>query len=765
MHHYYCTYFDKNYLLRGLALIASLQEKKGSDFTIYAVCLDEFTRAILNRLDIPQVKSVALHEIEQNDAALIAARGNRNTVEYYWTLTPTIILRVLERNPHIDVLTYLDSDLYFFSSPDPIYDELGDASVLIHGHRFPNIFEHLAVNGLYNVGLLCFRNDARALVVLRWWRDRCNEWCYNKLEDGKYGDQLYLNDWPERFDGVVVLQHLGAGVAPWNLIQYDIKSSPEVGTTIDGVPLVFFHFHALSILSPQVFISSKHHGYLISEAALRYCYLPYIQQLIQTMAVLRKEVPQFNGADKNVHVDTNHIIVFDQAAAPILEKVLINRNVFNLSDGWSFVSGPRLTDRSNLLARGVLKLATHGDNSKHTTESPSPNQQQISLVWERLQALGPNLRVLELGQGPWATQLAQMTQTLGGSFWSIGPQQGLAQALENQLRQSGNFHAIHIGIAPPVDTELYGEAGQFLDVSVLGDEAGFDLVWVSVEQVFHDARHATHALPAIATRMSSDGNLLLQTADAGLQHRSMALWQNLTDNQLFCEESAFQNLGLWVGLAEPRHVQPTQPLAANTDPSFKGKVGSIPHMELEGIALFTECLASAKVFLEYGSGGSSVMAATTPVQRIYSVDSDSAFLEAVTNKIKAVNAPDGKYIPIYVDVGRTADWGTPVDIGAAARWPNYPEKPWSIMEQIGEQPDLILIDGRFRVACFCISALCAPIGCTILFDDYIDRPEYHVVEKYLPVSRKAGRMAAFIVPSERPPGLILELLRHCTQSD
>jgi len=107
---------------------------------------------ILARLGFRNVVLIPLHEIEQGDDDLLAAKRNRSLVEYYWTLTPTIILRIIKRYPEIDILTYLDADLFFFSAPDPIFDELADGSVLIHEHRFPPSLEPLAIHGKYNVG-------------------------------------------------------------------------------------------------------------------------------------------------------------------------------------------------------------------------------------------------------------------------------------------------------------------------------------------------------------------------------------------------------------------------------------------------------------------------------------------------------------------------------------------------------------------------------------------------------------------------------------
>lgn len=351
---YYCTYFNKNYLVRGIALITSLTANETNDLTIYVICLDEITRAILTKINIPHVVLIPLHDIEFNDAELAAARANRSMVEYFWTLTPTIILRVLERNPHIDILTYLDSDLFFFSAPDPIYDELGSSSVLIHEHRFPELYKSLDIHGIYNVGLLCFRNDERGRIVLSWWRDSCNEWCYARVEDGKYGDQLYLNDWTTRFDGIHVLQHVGAGVAPWNLIQYRVEKMADNSITVDDQPLVFFHFHALNIISPQIFIPVKHNYYL-SEPSVVLFYYPYIQQLIAIIKFVKSISPHFDCTDAEIFAHADQTFIFDSSATDILKDFIHGQTCMPINTRWLCSRGVKIVEQAKLLASGLLK--------------------------------------------------------------------------------------------------------------------------------------------------------------------------------------------------------------------------------------------------------------------------------------------------------------------------------------------------------------------------------------------------------------------------
>ena len=124
---------------------------------------------------------------------------------------------------------------------------MGDASVLITPHNYAAEYSHLEVSGIYCVQFVTFRRDKWGTTALDWWRDRCIEWCFGRLEDGKFGDQKYLDDWPERFEGVHVLRHPGAGLAPWSATRFVVRDGPD-GVTVDGVPLVFFHFHQVDLL-------------------------------------------------------------------------------------------------------------------------------------------------------------------------------------------------------------------------------------------------------------------------------------------------------------------------------------------------------------------------------------------------------------------------------------------------------------------------------------------------------------------------------------
>ena len=291
MHYDFCTLFDRNYLFKGLALHESLQ-RHVKDFTLWILCMDDTAFDVLGRIDLPNTKLLSLSQFE--DEKLLAAKKTRTQAEYCWTCTPSLPLYLLEHEPDLESIIYLDADLFFSSDPAPVCEELGEGSVGIVGHRFAPRWESLTEDsGIYNVGLMVFRNDERARICLKWWRDRCIEWCYHRVEDGKMGDQKYLDDWPERFEGVVVLQHKGAGLAPWNLDRYAIRKNGG-GIRVDDEPLIFCHFHSLEIVNDgkDFVLASREYG--VSRANEKLLYSDYVKALRRAIEKTRALEPDYS---------------------------------------------------------------------------------------------------------------------------------------------------------------------------------------------------------------------------------------------------------------------------------------------------------------------------------------------------------------------------------------------------------------------------------------------------------------------------------------
>ena len=249
----FCTYFDSAYLSRGLALHESLTAHT-STFVLYVLCLDDEVYDYLEKCACDSLIPIALSDVERWEEGLSTARRNRSTIEYYFTLSP-ILPRYLIVNFNLTEITYLDADLYFYSSPERLFDEMGSSSIQIIPHRFSPNNQSRERFGIYNVQYLTFRNDDAGLHCLDRWSEQCLDWCYDRLEGDRYADQKYLDEWPALYPGLCVSNNIGAGLAPWNQSQYAIKKVAGSEWSVDGSPVIFYHFHNYVRLSKCVFSS------------------------------------------------------------------------------------------------------------------------------------------------------------------------------------------------------------------------------------------------------------------------------------------------------------------------------------------------------------------------------------------------------------------------------------------------------------------------------------------------------------------------------
>ncbi len=170
-----------------------------------------------------------------------------------------------------------------------------------------------------------------------------------------------------------------------------------------------------------------------------------------------------------------------------------------------------------------------------------------------------------------------------------------------------------------------------------------------------------------------------------------------------------------------------------------------PYFDAPAARLFERLVASARNYLEYGSGGSTVLA-HRHVACLVSVDSDRHFLRTVRRTLRQQPA-GADTILIPVNIGFTEEWGRPVFTKATARrirrWVEYTKAPWHFFRRRRIEPDLILVDGRFRVACVLQSLLQLSEGsrCDILLDDYSSRAQYAAVEEMADLLEMQGGMA------------------------
>jgi hypothetical protein len=274
---HYCTLFDRNYLDRGLALHRSLA-RHCNDFRLHVLCLDAVTHDALAALALPGMHLVTLGELQAWDAALAAARQNRSAVEFYFTCKPVLLGYLFARQPSLARVEYLDSDLWFFSSPAEAEKSYAGSSVALSPHRFDERNAWRRRYGAFNAGWVSASSGDEGRRFVAWWRERCLERCSLVVEEDRFGDQKYLDQVGKLFPGAAEAD-ASINFGPWSLHGARVAREPA-GVAVDGRPLVSFHFHGMRRMLFDVYETGLHHyGVELMPALSKGLYRPYIREL------------------------------------------------------------------------------------------------------------------------------------------------------------------------------------------------------------------------------------------------------------------------------------------------------------------------------------------------------------------------------------------------------------------------------------------------------------------------------------------------------
>ncbi len=265
-----------------------------ASFHIYIFAFDELCFQILNDLHPDSATIIPLEKFENKQ--LLDVKKERTRAEYCWTCTSSTIEYVLA-NFNVPACTYIDADLYFYRSPEILINELNqEKTVLITEHRYSllsKLYEEKRA-GRFCVQFVTFINEPESRLILKHWISQCIEWCYARYEDGKFGDQKYLDEWPVKYNNVKISEHPGAGIAPWNIIQYHIfrRSDSLMGIELKTgkeFDIVFFHFHFVRFMDNGIVDLGWNR---IPGDIQDYLYIPYINKIKETEHNLESK---FNG--------------------------------------------------------------------------------------------------------------------------------------------------------------------------------------------------------------------------------------------------------------------------------------------------------------------------------------------------------------------------------------------------------------------------------------------------------------------------------------
>lgn len=151
---------------------------------------------------------------------------------------------------------------------------------------------------------------------------------------------------------------------------------------------------------------------------------------------------------------------------------------------------------------------------------------------------------------------------------------------------------------------------------------------------------------------------------------------------------------------------------------------------------------AVKFYYEFGSGGSTYKAIGAPnIEQIISIESDTSYYLSTLTMLT-----DPKCERIFVDVNSFNNWGYPSTDTPQSKYELY----FKHIKSLSIEPDLILIDGRWRVACALHAWEKSGDHTVIIVDDF-QRAEYKHILNHYNIIEATGNSVALRVDKSRPP--------------
>lgn len=268
----FVTIINSLYLAQALTLHHSMLRHIDS-FSLWIVCVDPHSFKTLQTL---KLKNVFLINLRDHEPLLYRqAKLNRSSGEYCWTLKPLVPQLIFKNYSDVQRLTHLDADLWFTANPRMLFDEFESSqkSILITEHAYLEQYPSKNLSGRFCSQWITYSHANYIEPVLRW-QKQCLEWCYDRFEDGKLGDQKYLEEWPVLFPELThIYSNPKAIMAPWNLGDSELPKDAFA-----------HHFHGLRLVSDNQYALKA--PSLPSDQSWEHLYTPYLSELAASAALL-----------------------------------------------------------------------------------------------------------------------------------------------------------------------------------------------------------------------------------------------------------------------------------------------------------------------------------------------------------------------------------------------------------------------------------------------------------------------------------------------
>jgi hypothetical protein len=192
------------------------------------------------------VIGISLSELEKHFPKLSSVKKDRLKKEFYVNAKPFLLQYILEKYDE-DVVALIDADMAFWGDPNEIFETMKDHSIMLVDHEFEPT--HRA--GRFNAGFVGVRNDNSGRKFLKWWGNKCIQWCrWISTSDGRCADQGYLTALYKdnnMFPGFLSCPHPGINLGPWNIRKHRV-SKVDGNIMVDDKRLICYHYHEFKLV-------------------------------------------------------------------------------------------------------------------------------------------------------------------------------------------------------------------------------------------------------------------------------------------------------------------------------------------------------------------------------------------------------------------------------------------------------------------------------------------------------------------------------------
>lgn len=210
-HFAFCCVADSQYLPFFFALVENLRSVHRGSLEIHLLAVDSgVAPAVAAQYPELGIRLYTPQDVWTPAEWKRIARRPRNLQAL--SSKPRIFLKA-RQNSDAEALFLLDLDMYFFRSPARLNSAFGNGHTLFFP-QWSDRFTWARLHGIFNSGMVGAKKGAEPFIS--WWSHACWISCELDVEQGRFGDQAFIDQAILYFDGIQIYRDFDEDVAPWN---------------------------------------------------------------------------------------------------------------------------------------------------------------------------------------------------------------------------------------------------------------------------------------------------------------------------------------------------------------------------------------------------------------------------------------------------------------------------------------------------------------------------------------------------------------------